>query len=49
MITTILAVIGIGILLYVLGNKPEAIEMEDRMNKARDKHRADAFKHGMRV
>jgi hypothetical protein len=49
MILTILAVIGIGTLLYVLGNKPEAIEIEDRMNKARDKHRADAFKHGMRI
>jgi hypothetical protein len=49
MIPTILAVIGIGTLLYVLGNTPEAVEMEERMNKARDKHRADAFKFGMRI
>ena len=49
MITTILGVLAVSTLLYVLGNTPEAIEMEDKMNKARDKHRADAFKHGMRI
>ncbi len=49
MIATIIGVIAVSTLLYVLGNKPEAIEIEDRMNKARDKHRADAFKHGIRL
>jgi hypothetical protein len=49
MIPTILAVIGIGTLLYVLGNQPEAIEMEDRMNKLRDQHLHKMYKYGMRI
>jgi hypothetical protein len=49
MLATILGVLAVFTLLYVLGNDPEAIEMEDKMNKAREKHRADAFKFGMRI
>jgi hypothetical protein len=49
MLATILGLVAVSTLLYILGNDPKAIEMEERMNKARDKHRADAFKFGMRI
>jgi hypothetical protein len=49
MITTILAVIGIGTLIYVLGNTPNAREMERKIEAGRDKHRRLANKLGIRL
>ncbi len=49
MITTMLATFFIGYLIYRLGNNPEAIEIEARMEAARDLHRHKIYKYGMRI
>jgi hypothetical protein len=49
MLVTIIAVLAIGSLLYILGNTPNAREMERKIEAGRDKHRRLANKIGIRL
>lgn len=49
MIYLLPALLAIGYLIYRLGNTPEAIEIEARMEAARDLHRHKMYKYGMRI